>query len=96
MSDAYAADQKDSLVTPTSDTTVLLDLVGLVYATISEQQPWSSLATGLQQHLDAKAVSITLYHSPELSHDIQVMACEPGDQVDWLAEIGRASCRERG
>lgn len=85
MSDAYAADQEDSLVTPTSDTTVLLDLVGLVYATISEQQPWSSLATGLQQHLGAKAVSITLYHSPELSHDIQVMACEPGDQVDWLA-----------
>lgn len=85
MSNADTAGQKDSLVTPTNDTAVLLDLLGLVYATINEQQPWSSLATALQQHLDAKAVSITLHHSPELSHDIQVMAREPGDQVDWFA-----------
>ena len=83
MSEVYAAAPTDN-VSPKSDATMLMDLVGLVYATINEPQPWSSLATGLQQHLGAKAVSITLYHSPELSHDIQVMACEPGDQVDWL------------
>lgn len=63
----------------------LLDLVGLVYATINETNPWYSFAAGLQQMLGAKAVSVTLHHSPDLPRDIHIMAVEPGDQVDWLA-----------
>ena len=64
---------------------VLLDLVGLIYETINEASPWYSFAERLQQMLGAKAVSVTLHHSPDLAHDIQVMAVEPGDQIDWLA-----------
>ncbi len=67
------------------DSSALLDLVGLMYESINEDLPWYSFANSLRQTLAAKAVSITLHHSPELSHDIQVMAVAPNDQTDWLA-----------
>ncbi|WP_205341652.1 helix-turn-helix transcriptional regulator [Denitrificimonas caeni] len=67
------------------DSSTLLDLVGLMYESINEASPWYSFADRLRQTLGAKAVSITLHHSPELSHDIQVMAVAPNDQTDWQA-----------
>ncbi|MCK9533411.1 MAG: helix-turn-helix transcriptional regulator [Pseudomonas sp.] len=67
------------------NSSTLLDLVGLLYEAISESNPWYSFADCLRQMLGAKAVSVTLHHSPDLAYDIQVMAVEPGDQVDWLA-----------
>ncbi len=63
----------------------ILELVGLVYEGVNEITPWQNLTTRLRQILDAKAVSITLHHSLELDHDIQVMAAAPDDPIDWLA-----------
>ncbi len=68
--------------------TALLDLVGLIYESINEDSPWHSFADSLRQTLGAKAVSVTLHHSPDVLHDIHVLAAGPEDQVNWLdAEI---------
>ena len=62
----------------------LLELVGLIYESINEDAPWYSFADSLRQTLGAKAVSITLHHSPDVLHDIHVLAAGSDDQVDWL------------
>ncbi|NLD01156.1 MAG: hypothetical protein GX673_10340 [Gammaproteobacteria bacterium] len=66
----------------------LLDLVGLIYESINEDSPWYSFADSLRKILGAKAVSVTLHHSPDVLHDIHVLAAGSDNQVDWLdAEI---------
>lgn len=63
----------------------LLDLVGLIYESINADTPWYSFADNLRQTLGAKAVSVTLHHSPDVLHDIHVLAAGADDQVDWLS-----------
>lgn len=69
----------------------LLDLTALIYEGINESPPWQSLVDRVRQLLEAKAVFITLHHSPTLMGDVHVSAVAPDDRVDWL-EVERV-CR---
>lgn len=69
----------------------LLDLTALIYEGINESPPWQSLVDRVRQLLGAKAVFITLHHSPKLMGDVHVSAVAPDDTIDWL-EVERV-CR---
>lgn len=68
------------------------DLIGLIYEGINETPPWHSLVDRVRRLLDAKAVFITLHHSPRLMGDVHVSAVAPDDMVDWV-EVERV-CRK--
>lgn len=72
---------------------MLFELIELVYEGLNEPAPWHGFAHRLRELFDAKAVSITLHHSPELARDVQVMAVAPDDDTDWA--LAEQTYRER-
>ena len=60
-------------------------LTDLIYEGVSDAVPWQGFAEGLRVALGARNVFVTLHHADDGGHDIFVGACEPGDDVDWVA-----------